>query len=130
MRKIIEGKVYDTHTAELVGKHKGEKDSVDNQKALYRKRTGEYFVAVQDPQTKEGTISPYTYTAARNWAKNHLSKDIYKKAFGTVTEARGREDIRFNVVLPMEVHEKLKRRQEETGKSMSAIAAEILEKHL
>ena len=47
MKKIINGKLYDTETAKLIGRSyhgEGPRDFRHYSEELYRKRTGEYFL--------------------------------------------------------------------------------------
>ena len=59
MKKIINGKVYDTETArKLATSEFGE---------LYEKRTGEYFVDIVDKIIDFEEIKPITKKQAENW---------------------------------------------------------------
>ena len=78
MRRIIYNKVYDTETAQLIGK------SVLNNEFLYRKKTGEYFLsnATSLPKTlsivknnknfKLNGILPLSFSEAQELIQNHL----------------------------------------------------------
>ena len=101
MKKIINGKVYDTSTAQAVctwdnGVY-GDINSVEE--TLYLKRTGEYFLlgeggartqyatACGDNSWAGGSmIIPLSWEAAREWAEEHMTSEDYEAAFGAVTE--------------------------------------------
>lgn len=90
MRKIINGKMYDTSTA----KRRSDTIDVGNVEeldfyglTLYQKRTGEFFLYrdVHRGDLDDGII-PLTYDDAREWAESHLDADDYESIFGDKTE--------------------------------------------
>ena len=97
MKKIINGKRYDTKTAELMGKRN---DSSDSRflEALYRKKTGEFFLYGKGgPNSKYGwwhgntrgpgeEIIPLTVEKAREWAKEYLCNGGYESIFVVAEE--------------------------------------------
>lgn len=100
MKKIINGRKYDTDTAKLVGTYwNGEVGFGYVREMLYRKKTGEFFLnGYGGPQTKyrkacgnncwcEGeTIIPMTEAEAKNWGEKSLESDEYEAIFGEVEE--------------------------------------------
>lgn len=133
MKKIINGKVYDTDTAQDVGNWDngvyGGFDSVAE--TLYRKRTGEFFLlgqggartryasAAGDNHWSGGSaIIPLTWEAARAWAEEHLAAEGYEAIFGEVAE----DNSRMVVTLSLSAGsvEKAKRAAAQAGLSLSA----------
>lgn len=102
MKKIINGKKYDTKTAALVGYWENGDDGGDLyyvHEELRRKRTGEYFLygwggacskygvsCGQNSWCGGEKITPLTEKEARAWAEEHLTADEYETEFGTVEE--------------------------------------------
>ena len=102
MKKIINGKRYDTETAAKLAIDYSEKSKTDFsywQETLYQKKTGEYFLHGEGgPMTKysvwigENTfcggekIIPLTLDQARAWGENHMTVDEYTDIFGQITE--------------------------------------------
>lgn len=101
MRKIIDGKKYDTETAEQVGEWDNGLCGNDFNyvyEALYRKRTGEFFLygeggAMSKYCESRGDwwgsgeeIAPISEEAACKWAERHLDADCYESIFGEVEE--------------------------------------------
>lgn len=102
MRKIINGKSYDTDKATLVGSwDNGSWDSDFDyvEEKLYRKRTGEYFVYGEGGARTRyakpdgynswrggALITPVTYEEARSWAEEHLDAAEYESEFGVPEE--------------------------------------------
>lgn len=101
MKKIIDGKKYDTNTAELMGEwdsdSRGNFDYVCER--LYRKKTGEFFLygeggANSKYSVRTGTnewsggseIIPISEENARRWSEKYLSGDEYENIFGEVDE--------------------------------------------
>jgi hypothetical protein len=141
MKKIINGSRYDTSTAREIGYtiHGTRRDINFVCETLFRTKAGKFFLYGEGgPNTKyaeqTGTnswssgekIMPMTYEEAREWAEKHLDGDQVEAAFGVVEEAEGRELISFT--LPPSTVAKLRRESEQTGKAMSAIVAELIEK--
>lgn len=102
MKKIINGKRYDTDTAERVGTwHNGQYTSDFRycSEDLYRKRSGEYFLhgeggALSKYASSSGdssgwgeNIRPLTLKQAQEWAEEHLDGNEYEKIFGAVDES-------------------------------------------
>ena len=101
MKKIINGKKYDTETATHVGEFwNGLSRSDFNHcyEDLYKKKTGEFFLYGKGgPLSKysmsvgTGTASgeeiiPLTEDEAKKWAEEHLDADAYEALFGEVEE--------------------------------------------
>lgn len=100
MKKIINGKKYDTATAKAVGEwdngYCGSHQYCNE--TLYLKRTGEYFLYGEGgPASKYCTyygsmrsagedIIPLTESEAREWVEKHLTADNYEEIFGEVEE--------------------------------------------
>lgn len=140
MKKIINGRKYDTTTAELIG-------STDNgcfphdfnylYHALYRKRTGEYFLhseggantcyAVQDGTgwSSGEIIEPLSYDDAVSWAEKNMDPDEYEAKFGEVLESAEGEVVVSLRVSPI-TKERLRRMASETGKSQGAILDDLV----
>ena len=105
MKKIINGRVYDTEKARELGTYANAgswRDFSHLEETLYRKKTGEYFLFGEGgPMTQyavaEGQngwsggsrIMPMTYDEAREWAEKHLDADDYEKIFGEIVEDDG-----------------------------------------
>lgn len=101
MKKIINGKLYDTSTAEFIKLYENgypENDFKYYSEALYRKDTGEYFLHGEGgPLSKYNKpcgrdmssgekIIPYTEEEAKAWAEENMSADAYMELFGPVAE--------------------------------------------
>lgn len=102
MKKIINGRVYDTEKAKELGTYANYgswRDFSHFEETLYRKKTGEYFLFGEGgPMTRyaeaEGQngwsggkrIMPMTYDEAREWAEKHLEADEYEVIFGEIVE--------------------------------------------
>lgn len=98
MKKIINGKVYDTDTAKEVGAwDNGIYGSFDSVSAcLYRKRTGEYFIEKHDCYTG-ATIEKMSYEKARQWAEEHLDADTYLGEFDAVADDDSTVTVCYNI---------------------------------
>lgn len=101
MKKIINGKKYDTETAKELGCWDNGYLSNDFsycEETLYRKKTGEYFLhglggalTQYSEKTWNGStggqvITPLTEYEANRWAEMHLTVDEYESIFGEVEE--------------------------------------------
>ena len=113
MKKIINGKVYDTASAKLVGEWDNGRYGRDFGRCaedVYQKRTGEFFlhgsggpmskysVSYGDNEWGGGErIIPLTYTAAQKWAEEHLSGEDYEPIFGEIIEDESRVTITLSL---------------------------------
>lgn len=141
MKKIINGKLYDTNTAnELASASHGEgpRDFRYYSESLYRKKTGEFFlhgsggpmthyaVSVGQNSWRGGEkIIPLSYKAAQEWAEKNLDADDYQEIFGEVTEG---DDVTICAKLPASIDAKLRRIASENGATLSATIARLIEK--
>lgn len=134
MKKIINGKVYDTDTARRLGEWsdgQGWRDFSHVEENLYRKKTGEFFLhgeggpatryaraTGQNSWTGGERIMPMSYREAREWAEEHLDGDEYEAIFGQVSEDESRVQVCYS--LSAATVETIKRRAAELGISASA----------
>lgn len=135
MKKIINGKKYDTETAHEVGSWDNGLYSSDfgmMTETLYRKRTGEYFLygyggpttryASQEGNGSYGygeSIEPLTVDAAMSWAEERLGADEYESEFGEIGEGDG--DVAVSFRISGAARTLLKREASRTGRTQSSI---------
>lgn len=102
MKKIINGKKYDTETAEFIRSRSNLENGFRNiYEELYRKKTGEYFLygeggpmtcyAESMPNSQNGmtggqAIIPLTEDEAKEWTATHQTVECYEEIFGEVEE--------------------------------------------
>ena len=101
MKKIINGKMYNTETATEINfnQYSNRTDFSFWCETLYQKKTGEYFLHGEGgAQSKYGrkcgqnewcggeTIIPMTESEAKQWAEDNLTADEYIAAFGEPEE--------------------------------------------
>ena len=96
MKKIINGKRYDTNTAKLIGEasYINRTDFHYWTEELYQKRTGEFFIygkggpasrysrsTGQNSWSGGEKIIPLTINEAKEWAEKYLDGDEYEELF-------------------------------------------------
>lgn len=102
MKKIIEGKIYNTDTAREIGRYDylSATDFEHVSEVLYRTNKGSYFLYYEggamskygvDGQQRGSTRSSkglrlMTEAAAKTWATEYLEADEYIEIFGEVEE--------------------------------------------
>ena len=101
MKTIINGRLYNTDTATLVGEHSNgyfPNDFNYMEEYLYQKTSGEFFIFGKGcPMTRYaervGTartfgieIRPLTITEVKFWVEEHLSVNTYIELFGEPEE--------------------------------------------
>jgi hypothetical protein len=102
MKKIINGKMYNTETAEEIGSWENtpyKSNYIYFKEYLYRKRTGEFFLYgsgnAASKYCEETTnrmrspgerIVPLTIKEAMVWVENYCDADTYIELFGEVEE--------------------------------------------
>ena len=140
MKKIINGKVYDTDTARELGSWANMADRRNFsqfEETLYRKKTGEFFLygeggpaskyaqAVGQNEWSGGSrIMPLDFSEARQWAEEHLDADEYEAIFGAVSEDGSRVQVCYS--LSAAAAETIKRRASELGITASAYIESLL----
>lgn len=144
MKKIINGRLYDTGTAKALGEWSSMAD-VRNfhwyKEQLFRKRTGEYFLyGIGGPMSRYAergryggwdggeAITPLTAAKAREWAEEHLDSDAYAEIFGMPDE--GDEVAVLNVQIDAALMARLRAYAEKEAMSLTATVAALLEKGL
>lgn len=142
MKKIINGKVYDTETAEKVGEWDNGRLSdrlYGCCEDLYRKRTGEFFLCGEGGPGSKYAVStgnsnwssgskiiPLTYEAAQSWAEEHLDCEDYEAIFGAVSEDGARATVAL--YLPKSKIETYKRAAAKASLSLTAYLEGLLDK--
>jgi hypothetical protein len=101
MKKIINGRRYDTETAQQVAEYQHSYQSEFDYytETLYRKKGGEFFLhgyghaaspycewVGSSTRSAGERIVPMTYAEAQKWAEEHLDADAYEAIFGEVEE--------------------------------------------
>lgn len=101
MKKIINGKMYNTETAAKVGFWSNDLTYGDFgwiEQTLYKKKTGEFFLFGEGgPATgyaervcggycSGSRITPMTVEEAKQWAESRMNADDYEAVFGPVEE--------------------------------------------
>lgn len=142
MNKVINGKRYDTETAELIGEWANTYNYSDwsyKCEELYRKKTGEFFLygeggpmseyavpSGNNNWTGSSKITPLTIDEAKKWVEKNLDADDYEKLFELEEEG----NIAFSLLIPENLYNKLKNESEKSGKTMKDIIVEALESKL
>ena len=140
MKKIINGRKYDTDTAREVGYWSNTSDFSDFHwccETLYRKRTGEYFLygeggamsryaqaCGQNSWCGGDRIMPMTYDEATQWAEDHLDADEYEAEFGEVSEDDS--EVMISVRVSATAKTALDREVARTGRTQGDILTELL----
>lgn len=140
MKKIINGRRYDTDTAKRLGNdwYSNRRDFAFYEETLYRKNTGEFFLHGEGgPASKYAQaigmnewsggerIMPLTVEEAQAWAEKHLNADEYEQIFGAVEDEK--KICTFS--LPLDVIEMIKRGASEKNISLSEYVAQAIRGH-
>ena len=142
MKKIINGKLYNTDTAKRLGVYANGgswRDFSHLEEALYQKKTGEYFLhgeggAMTIYATPEGNnswsggsrIMPMTYDEAKEWAEKHLEADEYEAIFGEIVEDDGTGKTVVSISVSAAKWEKAKREAAKKGMGISEYIESLL----
>lgn len=145
MKKIINGKLYDTEKAKCVGEwsnNRGYSDFSHVEEELYRKRTGEFFLYGKGgPMTQYAKscgnnawsggseIIPLTAGKAREWAEEKLSVDDYAEIFGMPDEGTDEKET-LCVQIPADLMARLRAGASEAGTSLTAYVETVLRKNM
>lgn len=139
MKKVINGKVYDTDTAKKCGDWDNGYYTNDFHfcaETLYQKKTGEFFLhgeghALSKYAHHSGTnsgwgerIIPMAYDQAQKWAEEHLTGDEYIAIFGKPEEDDSKAQIHIN--LSKGAITKLKQTAQKSGLTVSAYIEKLI----
>jgi len=93
---IIEGKKYNTETAKMIACYNNmdgirilqRDDARFFETALYRKKTGEYFICTEGNCMSDevNSIDPVSEEGAKRWSEIYLSVHKYEELWGEVEE--------------------------------------------
>lgn len=140
MKKIINGKRYDTETAEFCGSHEygypGDFNYVSEE--LYQKRTGEFFLYGEGGANSKyreeismnswsggERIIPLTEDEAKEWAEEYLDAEEYEKLFTVAEEEDSGKKIQ-SFSISGDVISKLTRLSRAHGLSRSQIIEDLV----
>lgn len=135
MKKIINGRRYDTDSARMVTYDRsdvGRRDFRWWEETLYRKQTGEFFLhgeggpaskyahAVGMNEWTEGErLMPMSFDEAKAWCEEHMTADEYETLFGRIEEKDDKRTVAFS--LTEATIEKIARLAAENGISKSEV---------
>lgn len=135
MKKIINGKVYDTSTAKRLGEYEPNPYRSDFHyfcETLYQKKTGEFFLhgegnAASKYSQKCGQnewcggekIIPLSFKEAQKWAEEHLDGEDYCAIFGEPDEDE--EDVLLGIRVSAAAAAKLKQEAAKRGMTQGAL---------
>lgn len=144
MKKIINGKLYDTDKAAYLGYdlYAGPRDLKYWREELYRKRTGEFFLYGQGgPDSKYAVASitgsgwdggekiiPLSYDKAKEWVENHLSVEAYGAIFDLPDEDS--EPVTISAQLPADLVARARSKAQAQGTSLTAIIEAALSRYV
>ena len=133
MRKVINGKLYDTTTARHVADWSEgyPSDFRYVSETLYRKKTGEYFVhgeggamsayresCGQNQWMGGEAIRPLGYDEARAWMERHADADEYEREFGIPDEGAEHD---LHVIVSEAAWQSLSRAASSDGTTVRAV---------
>lgn len=143
MKKIIDGKVYNTETATCVGGCSNGyycNDFKYESEELYQKKNGEFFLYGEGGPLSSYAVStgnnswsgsreinPMTSKEAYDWAMENLTANEFEEIFGTISE----DDTNHLLVvtIPEEVYQSLKSLASNNNKKVSEILTELVHKN-
>lgn len=136
MKKIINGKVYDTEKAELIATADHEnikfgyaKDAPHETQSLYRKKTGEFFLYAPNGSTQMhnirqheyrsyGGFFPLSYEEAKIWAERELTAEKWEEIFGDPEDDNS--TVQTVITMPAVKLAKIKQEAAKAGMTVSA----------
>lgn len=140
MKKVINGKRYDTETAQEVAMYQSDYPMNDFNyycETLYKKKTGEFFLFGEGHGLSKYAhhygnssgwgehIIPLTIDRAKRWAEK-LDGDEYEAIF----EIEDENNQQISVLIPVSLYEQLKEKSDETNVSQKDIIVEALKLYL
>lgn len=133
MKKVINGKVYNTEKAKLIAEahHDNIKDADGKslKQWMYQKKTGEYFIYAigaaielqnifQHGYKPNAGIYPLTYEQAQRWAEKELTAEHWEEIFGDPEDDD--TQVSLNLSMTAKVANMLKQDAAKAGMTVSA----------
>lgn len=141
MKRIINGKRYDTDTAQFIRTYSSGLSISDFRyydESLYLKKTGEFFLYATGNGASEYAgrygdlrgpgekIVPLTLDEARAWVEKIEDPDLYEELFDVEEES----NIAFSLLLPENLYKMLDDKAAEDGITKKDIVVKALEEYL
>ena len=142
MKKVINGKRYDTTSATKLAEYENTIDVRNHnrfEETLYEKKTGEYFlhgaggagskygVWFENSGSPGEKIMPLSLAEAKKWAEEYLDGDEYETIFGEVDESEEIAQSRqISILLPQRVFDSLKAKSASSRLSMAELSVRAL----
>lgn len=124
--KVIAGKRYDTRTAQLQAEFKGyDIDYQWKHEELYRKKTGEYFLASEGRFSAK--IEPFSEADAKKWVEQYCPGEEYHRIFGVNSFE---DTARITISLPDSLAKKLGIIAQNESISISGLCRLSIEKYI
>lgn len=140
MKKIINGKKYDTDTAEFVcftSYGNGSSDFRHWSEELYRKKTGEYFIygeggalskyacsVAQNEMCGSEQIKPVSYEYAQKFVEEYGTADEYEEFFGEVSEE---DPLQVSAKIKASDYQKIRRYAEQNTMTIVDVISKLVE---
>lgn len=133
MKKVINGKVYDTEKAKLIAEaHHDNVQDADGKplkQRLYQKKTAEFFIHAEGAAIElqnifkhgykpNAGIYPLTYEQAQRWAERELSAEQWESIFGDPEYDDSR--VSLNLSMTASEAEIIKKAAAQAGMTVSA----------
>lgn len=126
MKKIINGKVYNTDTVKQIG-YDNDNPTGNWEETLYQKKTGEFFVHHWDAWNGN-SIEPISFKDAQKWLEKHGTAEQYEAVFGEPDEDE--EDVLLGVRVSAAAAAKLKNVSAQTGISQNKLIESLINEYL
>lgn len=141
MKRIINGKRYDTDTAQFIKTYSSDLSINDFRyydESLYLKKTGEFFLYATgngasryagqygDLRGPGEKIVPLTLDEAKAWVEKIEDPDLYEELFDVEEES----NIAFSLLLPENLYKMLDDKAAEDGITKKDIVVKALEEYL
>ncbi len=105
IKRIIDGKAYNTETASLVHEHSARDDTVYH--GLYQTKHGAFFEWAYDSNWGNGDVKPLSDDEARSWLeKFRAPTDVIERYCGPFPEG-GASETRITLRLPGNLYNRL-----------------------
>jgi predicted HicB family RNase H-like nuclease len=116
-KRIIDGKSYNTETANLVAFHE-EQGGPDIERYLFKTRYGAFFEYIFLGDIPSEHIKPMSEVEAQQWMEKYASVEAYAAEFGERLEA-GNTEARITLRMPETLRQQASKRAAEYGQSLN-----------
>jgi predicted HicB family RNase H-like nuclease len=130
IKRVIDGKAYNTETATFLWGNGDPNDPPDIAEGMYQTKHGAFFLVQEHLALEYANIKPMLDPEAQKWLEDHgADLDVMERAFGAFPEA-GAAELRTTLRLPAALYQRVVAAANAEDVSLNTYIMRLLERSL